>query len=157
MNDQTTACATTAREIWAAWPEAGAVPASALTHASGCPACAGELEAFRVFCARGSAIDGRSLAWSRLLPVSRQRQLAAATRRALAPAPRRLRPLILVPALAAALAALVVRVRPSPQEPPLPSGAIEAVENRDMLEHLDLLENMDIAEKLADRSREDVR
>ncbi|MFI5349065.1 MAG: hypothetical protein ACHQ2Z_05950 [Elusimicrobiota bacterium] len=153
MNVQPTACATAIREIWTAWPEAGAVPAAALSHASVCVACAGELEAFRVFCARGAAIDGRSLAWSRLLPAARQRRLAAATRRALAPAPRRFRPLVLVPALAAALAALVFRVRPSPQEPPLPSGAIEAVENRDMLEHLDLLENMDLAEKLADRPR----
>jgi hypothetical protein len=157
MSVQPTACAGAEREIWAAWPETGAVPASALAHASGCPACAAELEAFRAFCARGAAVDGRSLAWSRLLPDSRRRRLAAATRRALAPAPRRLRPLILVPALAAALAALVFRVRPSPQEPPLPSGAIEAVENRDMLEHLDLLENMDVAEKLADRPREETR
>jgi hypothetical protein len=157
MNDRPKACEAIAREIWAAWPEAGAVPPSALAHVSGCPACARELEAFRSYCARGLAPDGRSLAWSRLLPETRQRRLAAATRRALAPAKSRVRPLILVPALAAALAALVFRVRPSPQEAPLPSGAIEAVENKEMLDHMDLLENMDLAEKLAGRPQGEMR
>lgn len=128
-------CREVSETVWSSWPDAASVPDAALAHAQTCPACAGELEELRAFCAR-------SPSWSQVLPPSFWSRAAADIRRAVA-APEVRHALLWAPAMAAAALAAVLLVR-RPASPALPPDVpAEAVEKHELLENLDILEHWD--------------
>lgn len=90
---------------------------------------------------------GAPLRWAEVLPQSRWSRLAAATKKALAPAPAPGRRLW-APAFALAAALMLIwRAVPVPQKAP-PEAPAAVLENLEFFEHLELFENWELARAL---------
>ena len=132
MNPQTLEpCREHLEDIWSAWPKPEEVPPRTAAHAAGCSDCGRELLRLHSLCARSSD-------WGAVLRESYWLRLSALTRRSLdgfAASPWLWAPAL---TLSAGLLLTVAR-RPAPPRQPM-DVPIEAVEQREFLQHLDMME-----------------